>query len=120
MSLTQSDADKPTGQPASATHGAHAMIGLCLSVIALWIGFGPLAVAWGVPGLYFLGKELLFDIRLDSRPRVVLDSILDAVMTGLGSALIYSLGPVVDGYDALIAAGILAILAFTVFADRWR
>lgn len=120
MSLFNSDADNPTGQHASATSGAHGLIGACLMVLALWAGQDAYIAAWGISGAYLLCKELLFDVWRDRRARVLLDSLLDTAMIGIGCALIYGLNPVVDGYDAMLAAGLLAILGFIVFADRWR
>ena len=120
MSLFESDADNPTGQHASATSGAHAFIGACLTVLVTWFGITPFAAAWGVGLGYFVLKEVLFDIRLDTRPRVVLDSILDAMMIGLGCALVASLNPEPDGYDAALAGGGLMILALIVALDKWR
>ena len=120
MTLFQSDADKPTGQHAAATSGAHAFIGACLVVLATWLGVEAYSAAWGIGIGYFVIKELLFDIRLDTRPRVVLDSILDAMMIGLGCALVASLNPEPDGYDAALAGGGLMILALIVALDKWR
>ena len=120
MSLFNSDADNPTGQHASATSGAHAFIGACLVVLVTWYGVEAYRAAWGIGLGYFALKELLFDIRLDTRPRVVLDSLLDAMMIGLGCTLVASLNPQPDGYDAALAGGGLMILALIVALDMWR